>query len=253
MRDNGIKNLFPREIFINAEKLGYIKDADTMLEFIYDFNDITDISFSNNDIGNKFITKVENLYFPWILIFQEKMQKEFYDIFEKHKDFYLKYCPEKLYLFEKIENLYKYKQHSSYYNWYHYFSNTFIEKNNNYQYLIKKIKDISYLSDEEKSSYISETIDMFNSSVLMLRYYLKFNGIFYYENIDIIKEAYYLEIIEDGQSWIELLFDIKNIEQIKADNKEEEEELLHNIVNKYAKCFSDLNIFMEKKYEKLWY
>ena len=56
---------------------------------------------------------------------------------------------------------------------------------------------------------------MFNSSVLLLRYYLKFNGIFYYENIDIIKEAYYLEIIEDGQSWIELLFDIKNIEQIK--------------------------------------
>ena len=92
---------------------------------------------------------------------------------------------------------------------------------------------------------------MFNSSVLLLRYYLKFNGIFYYENIDIIKEAYYLEIIEDGQSWIELLFDIKNIEQIKADNKEEE--LLHNIVNKYDKCFSDLNIFMEKKYEKLWY
>ena len=179
------------------------------------------------------------------------MQKEFYEVFEKHKDFYLKYKPEKLNLFEKIEYLYKDKIHSSNYNWYFYFTNTFIEKNNYYQNLIKNIEDISYLSDEEKVSYIQETIDMFNTSVSLLKYYLKFNGIFYYENIDIIKEAYYLEIIEDGQSWIELLFDIKNIEQIKAYNKEDE--LLHNIVNKYAKCFSDLNIFMEKKYEKLWH
>lgn len=87
MRDNNIKCLYPREIFIQAEKLGYIKDADTMLEFIYDFNDITDISFSKNEIGNKFITKVENLYLPWVLVFQEKMQKEFYDVFENNKDF----------------------------------------------------------------------------------------------------------------------------------------------------------------------
>jgi len=69
LRDNNIKNLIPREIFIASEKLGYIKDAATMLEFIYDFNDITDISFNNNNIGNKFITKCENLYFPWILVF----------------------------------------------------------------------------------------------------------------------------------------------------------------------------------------
>lgn len=163
----------------------------------------------------------------------------------------MKYCPEKLYLFEKIENLYKNKQHSSYYNWYHYFSNTFIEKNNSYQKLIDNIEDISSLSEEQKISYIQETIEMFNTSVSLLKYYLKYNGIFYYENIDIIKEAFYLEILQDGQSWIELLFDVKNIEQIKADNREEE--LLHNIIDKYAKCFSDLNIFMEKKYEKLWY
>jgi hypothetical protein len=36
LRDNNIKNLIPREIFIASEKLGYIKDAATMLEFTYD-------------------------------------------------------------------------------------------------------------------------------------------------------------------------------------------------------------------------
>ena len=64
-----------------------------------------------------------------------------------------------------------------------------------------------------------------------------------YDVEEVIKESFSIEIIEDGQGWIDMMYDVNRF-QTKIPEKED----LELIINKYFILISKINEYIEKKY-----
>ena len=51
----------------------------------------------------------------------------------------------------------------------------------------------------------ADYVKMFNTSCELLKLYLNYNGLFQFEPREVIKEAFYVGLIEDGKRWINAL------------------------------------------------
>lgn len=49
---------------------------------------------------------------------------------------------------------------------------------------------------------------LFDGAIKTLMHYFRYQGIFQVDPFEIIKEAFYVEIIEEGQTWVNMLFDV---------------------------------------------
>ena len=54
--------------------------------------------------------------------------------------------------------------------------------------------------------------DLVDKTVTTLRYFLQNNGIFYFSDIDVIRQAFYIEFLEDGDALMEIYSLLKNID-----------------------------------------
>ncbi len=80
----------------------------------------------------------------------------------------------------------------------------------------KKYFEDTYLKVlEETRGLISGSLDsatvcagyvkLFRASCTLLKFYMAYNGLFQFENREIIREAFYIELIKDGDIWINAL------------------------------------------------
>lgn len=60
-------------------------------------------------------------------------------------------------------------------------------------------------SDTNEDIMCAQYIEMFNSACTLIKMYLNYNGLFQFEPREVIKEAFYVELIEDGERWINAL------------------------------------------------
>lgn len=81
--------------------------------------------------------------------------------------------------------------------WLNYYKTTFLPKLEKIQSLRQK----SFVNAEICSEYVDFVI----ISCTLLQYYLAYNGLFQFNNREIIREAFYVELIDDGQYWINSL------------------------------------------------
>ena len=92
----------------------------------------------------------------------------------------------------------------------------------------KKVKDfINFLeqngyTDESKIYHLFRL--MFKSACQLIKYFLNNNGLFQFSESDVLKEACYIELIDNGDEWFELL-ELYNI-------NEENSEKIRNILKK---------------------
>ncbi|MBR1943195.1 nucleotidyltransferase substrate binding protein [bacterium] len=85
---------------------------------------------------------------------------------------------------------------------------------------------------------------LFDGAVKTLKSYLRYQGIFQTEVLEVIKEAFYVEIIEDGQAWVDMLFDTKDW----AENNYKGLDIKARICIKerYLPVLNELNDFFQK-------
>ena len=112
---------------------------------------------------------------------------------------------------------------------------------------IKKVKDFEELKQKNTNTETKckNYIALFNSSCELIKLFLNYQGLFQYENREIIKEAFYVELIEDGERWINAL-------SLSEIYKTEEKELFYPLILSY--CEDDnFYIFYDliNKFEKL--
>lgn len=85
--------------------------------------------------------------------------------------------------------------------------------------------------------------DIYNVSIKLLKTYLNYNGIFPGTDLGIIKLAYYNEIIDDGQKYIDLYYYIKQV-------RPQTWILDTNKINTYIFNFNKLSMFIKKELEQ---
>ncbi|MBS4759361.1 MAG: hypothetical protein KHX03_01525 [Clostridium sp.] len=89
---------------------------------------------------------------------------------------------------------------------------------------------------------------LFNSACFLLQCYLAYNGLIQYEQRAVIKEAFYVELIQDGETWIKAL---SLCEIIKVHGAEKLKSVIVKSLNdEYFKIFDDLKFVFSKKLEE---
>ena len=104
------------------------------------------------------------------------------------------------------------------------------------------------LQDDKKKLLCGKYKQLFVVSCNMIQEYLIYNGI-YQTSVELaLKQAYYSEVITDGQKWINLLFLFKGY-----DGSEKKMKFLLKHINKaYFQIFKNLNEYMKKEIESLY-
>ena len=74
--------------------------------------------------------------------------------------------------------------------------------------------------------------EVYASALKTLRLYLANNGLFKQTNLDVIKESFYIDFIEDGEEWIEIF------EQLEISN---DAPIDSNFIDKCTTTFDRLN------------
>jgi len=88
---------------------------------------------------------------------------------------------------------------------------------------------------------------LFDGAVKTLKSYLRYQGIFQTEVLEIIKEAFYVEFIEDGQTWVDMLFDTNDWAANNYKGLDIKARLC--IKERYLPVLNKLNCFFQKKLE----
>jgi len=70
--------------------------------------------------------------------------------------------------------------------------------------LYNKIQKMRKTCNDE-NLLCSEYINLFNCACELIKQYLNYNGLFQFENREVIKEAIYVELLCDGERWINAL------------------------------------------------
>lgn len=104
-----------------------------------------------------------------------------------------------------------------------------------------KLKNLNIDEDIVCSQYIN----MFISAYNLIKLYLNYNGLFQFEPREVIKEAFYVELINDGERWINALSLFEVYES--GEHKE-----FNNLILSYCK---DENFYifeeLKNKFEKI--
>ncbi len=88
-------------------------------------------------------------------------------------------------------------------------------------------------------------LSTFNGAVRTLKDYMRYQGIFQVDTREIIKEAFYVEIIEDGQSWIDMMFDANDVNPQTLEGFD-----FYTLSTRYLKAFTDLVKYFQERTEK---
>ncbi len=121
--------------------------------------------------------------------------------------------------------------------WLDYYNNSFLRNWELFTNLQKKSND--------KISLCNGYIELFFSACELIKLFLHYNGIFHFRNIEIIKEAYSIELIEQGEKWMNALF---YVNEYKAGNSEQfASHILSYCKDENFIIFNDL----KNKFEKL--
>ena len=101
------------------------------------------------------------------------------------------------------------------------------------------------LDDDTRRKVFSHFLSTFYGGVRTLKDYMRYQGIFQVETREIIKEAFYVEIIEDGQSWIDMMFDANQIDKRTLKGFD-----FQVLFTRYLKAFTELIQYFEERLEK---
>ena len=66
-------------------------------------------------------------------------------------------------------------------------------------------------SDCNMQQKYEELIILFETSFLLLKYYLQNNGLFQFTEQEVLREAFYIDFLDDGEEWMEVCTIIKDI------------------------------------------
>jgi len=88
-------------------------------------------------------------------------------------------------------------------------------------------------------------LSTFEGGVRTLKDFMRYQGIFQVETREIIKEAFYVEIIEDGQSWIDMMYDANDIDKWSLRGFD-----FQVLFTRYLKAFTNLIQYFEERLEK---
>ena len=102
---------------------------------------------------------------------------------------------------------------------------------------LPKLEDLELaFENNNKNDFMNSLYDLYKVAIRMLSEYLAFCGIYPSTILEIIKAAYYNEIIDNGQLWINILCDIKNPNR-------------NFFKEKYINMFKDLKTYLDKEME----
>ena len=72
---------------------------------------------------------------------------------------------------------------------------------------------------------------------------MQYQGIFQVEACEVIKECFSIEIIEDGQGWIDMMYDVDRLEYAIPDSAD-----MKLVTYKYFDLITKMHEYLEKKY-----
>ena len=106
------------------------------------------------------------------------------------------------------------------------------------EFMEKEVFDVEFCM-----FFVTRFMKLFFATIKVLREFMQYQGIFQVDAREVIKESFSIEIIEDVQGWIDMMYDVNRF-QTKIPEKED----LELIINKYFILISKINEYLEKKY-----
>ena len=88
---------------------------------------------------------------------------------------------------------------------------------------------------------------LFDGAIKTLKFYFRYQGIFQVSVFEIIKEAFYVEIIENGQTWVDMMFDLNQWEENNYNDLDIKSRL--KVKEKYLPEMEELDKFFQKELE----
>lgn len=130
-----------------------------------------------------------------------------------------------------------------------------IRKYNNFSFAVTQVQS-KINSDFFQKSDLNSMKDFYNlakslfvKTQELLKAYLEYNGVFQKNDLLVFRYAYYSEILEDGQKWMNLFFCFNSNKKISLEDKYKYITMLFK--NDYIKIFEKLIIYFEKQKEFL--
>ncbi len=113
---------------------------------------------------------------------------------------------------------------------------------------------ISTLKDKDEAealdiafclSFAYKFIKLFDGLMKTLKEFFQYQGIFQTTARELIKELFYDEIVEDGQTWIDMLYDVNRLRSSMPFSSD-----VFLIINKYVEPLTLMCEYLERKSEK---
>lgn len=119
--------------------------------------------------------------------------------------------------------------------WLDFYKNEYIRTLDSFNHLRKSDCDVNVLC--------KDYTNLVNISCELMKLFINYQGLFQFENREIIKEAFYVGLIKDGEKWINAL----TLAEVYSSG----EEKFNNLILSYCKdenfvIFEDLNITFNK-------
>lgn len=108
-----------------------------------------------------------------------------------------------------------------------------------------EFQNLAKISDERKRLLCDKYYEMFMISCELLKSYLLYCGICQPTEILVLRQAFYSEIVSDGQKWINLLFLFQKYNKEKS--KKNIKDVLKHMNKMYFKIFKQLNSYIQEE------
>ena len=123
--------------------------------------------------------------------------------------------------------------------WLDFYKNEYIRTLDSFNQLRKSDCDVSILC--------KDYTNLVNVSCELMKFFINYQGLFQFENREIVKEAFYVGLIKDGEKWINAL----TLVEVYSSG----EDKFNNLILSYCKdenfvIFEDLNITFKKYTEE---
>ena len=123
--------------------------------------------------------------------------------------------------------------------WLDFYKNEYIRTLDSFNQLRKSDCDVSILC--------KDYTNLVNVSCELMKFFINYQGLFQFENREIVKEAFYAGLIKDGEKWINAL----TLVEVYSSG----EDKFNNLILSYCKdenfvIFEDLNITFKKYTEE---
>ena len=109
----------------------------------------------------------------------------------------------------------------------------------------KNYKTLDFASEDIQRQFCSNLVVLFETTYLLLKYFLQNNGLFQFKEIDVFREAFQIDFLENGEEWIKLIH-FADFYQKEGYSFQLFTEML-NFINTYGYIFDNIN----KKFEEL--